>query len=104
MVRYRAVALTSLRAKIDPSDSLLVLKYAKGADIRQSSVRQKGPGGSSVASTITFLDGKDVSKEIREPAVSAAASKVACHQKIRNHLVGLQQRMGSAGGIVAEGR
>src|SRR6476619_1577007 len=50
------------------------------------------------------LDGREVSKVIREPAVSQASSRVSVHPKVREAMVAGQRRMIAAGGYVAEGR
>ena len=51
-----------------------------------------------------FLNGKDVSAEIREPKVAEIVSIVAAHKPIREKLVEAQQKMGLKGGIVMDGR
>src|SRR5712671_7179474 len=62
---YRAVALWALRENLDPSDSHRMEQLARAADIRLE-----------VAGEVS-LNGEDVTQEIREPAVSVAASVVA---------------------------
>ena len=52
----------------------------------------------------TLLDGKDVSRKIRDPAVAAGASRVAKLPEVRAALLDLQRRLGARGGAVAEGR
>ncbi|MGA2252289.1 (d)CMP kinase [Terracidiphilus sp.] len=51
-----------------------------------------------------FLDGEDVTGELRNAAVTDAASRVSVFPPIRAWMVRLQQQMGSAGGVVMEGR
>jgi cytidylate kinase len=51
-----------------------------------------------------FLDGEDVTGELRDAAVTDAASRVSVFPAIRAWLVGLQQQMGASGGVVMEGR
>jgi cytidylate kinase len=51
-----------------------------------------------------LLDGFDVSRRIREQDVTSAASKISVHPKLRAWMVGLQQVLGAAGGVVMEGR
>jgi CMP/dCMP kinase len=50
------------------------------------------------------VDGRDVTEEIRTPAVSAAASQVASDPGVRRALVAEQQRIVAEGDWVAEGR
>lgn len=51
-----------------------------------------------------FLNGQDVSNEIREPKVAEVVSIVAAYKPIREKLVQAQQEMGAKGGIVMDGR
>jgi cytidylate kinase len=51
-----------------------------------------------------FLNGQDVSHEIREPKVAEIVSIVAAYKPIREKLVEAQQKMGEKGGIVMDGR
>lgn len=51
-----------------------------------------------------FLGERDVSDEIRAPAVSAAASQVSVHPRVREAMVARQRALIAAGRYVAEGR
>jgi cytidylate kinase len=51
-----------------------------------------------------FLNGQDVSNEIRESKVAEIVSIVAAYKPIREKLVQAQQEMGAKGGIVMDGR
>jgi cytidylate kinase len=51
-----------------------------------------------------FLDGEDVSSEIRAPAVSEAASLVSAHADVRRAMVALQRLFAAQRKVVAEGR
>ena len=51
-----------------------------------------------------LLDGRDVSAEIRTPAVSEAASVLAADARVREQLVAKQRELLSTGDWVAEGR
>lgn len=51
-----------------------------------------------------YVDGKDVSEEVRVPAISNNVSYVARHGVIRNLMVRKQQELASAGGTVMDGR
>ena len=50
------------------------------------------------------MNGKDVTKELRTPAVSAAASVVSAIPAVRAWLLPVQRQMGKKGSVVAEGR
>jgi CMP/dCMP kinase len=51
-----------------------------------------------------LLDGMDVSRRIREPDVTSAASKISIHPHLRAWMVQQQRALGEAGGVVMEGR
>ena len=51
-----------------------------------------------------LLDGRDVTSEIRTPAVSEAASQVASDPDVRDAMVAEQRRMLASGDWVVEGR
>jgi cytidylate kinase len=50
------------------------------------------------------LDGEDVTAAIRQPEVSAAASRVSIHPRVRAAMVARQRALIDAGRYVAEGR
>ena len=54
--------------------------------------------------TVTFLNGEDVERDIRTLEVSSHVSPIAALGFVRSALVAQQQRMGSQGGIVMDGR
>jgi cytidylate kinase len=92
---YRALALKAVRQKIAPeaADALVTLAHDTRIDLRAEE------GGQRV-----FLDGEDVTMEIRTPEVSQAASKIAVNAGVRQVLVAEQRRAGQQGGVVMEGR
>lgn len=51
-----------------------------------------------------FLDGKDISGEIRTPEISLLASKLSQDQDVREFLTSKQREYGIKGGVVMEGR
>lgn len=51
-----------------------------------------------------FLDGRDVSREIRMPQVSDLVSFVARESLVRARMVDLQRRMAQGGGVILDGR
>ncbi|MDX2127772.1 MAG: (d)CMP kinase [Chloroherpetonaceae bacterium] len=52
----------------------------------------------------TFLDGNDVSSEIRENAVSTHVSKVSSLKPVRDKMSTYQRKMGEKRGVVMDGR
>ena len=89
---YRAVTVAVLEAGVDPADEAACAAVARRADIDQRGVT-------------TGLDGRDVSAEIRGPAVTAIVSTVSAHPAVRAVLVERQRAWAAArdGGVV-EGR
>lgn len=51
-----------------------------------------------------FIAGVDRSEAIRTPEISLGASEVSKHPSVRRGLLDLQRQLGSAGGVVLEGR
>ncbi len=81
---YRCVALAALEQNADPADVAPTLAVALGERI--------------------LLDGRDVSAEIRTPAVSEGASRAAADPAVRAAMVTQQRRLLGSGNWVAEGR
>ena len=51
-----------------------------------------------------FVDGLEVTDEIRNPEVTEIVSKVSAVGAVREAMVAQQRRMGEAGGVVMDGR
>jgi cytidylate kinase len=99
---YRALALKALKNGIPLNDESLLEKLA-----RETRIELKPPAPEHEAAGIknsVFLDGADVTREIRTAEAAQAASQVAAFQKVREVLVAEQQRAGAGGGVVMEGR
>jgi cytidylate kinase len=92
---YRAMGLKAKRLGIPLSDAEAIAAMA-----RETVITQK-PGRNGA---VTFLDGQDVSQEIRTPEVSQLASDISTISAVRRRLVAQQQEMGRGGGVVMEGR
>ncbi|MEQ1763296.1 MAG: (d)CMP kinase [Pyrinomonadaceae bacterium] len=94
---YRAVALSASRKGISLDDAETVSQNARKAEIEL-----KG----EVDSLRVFLDGDDVSEEIRTLEIAQAASVVSTISDVRRTMVELQRKLGeqSAKGCVLEGR
>ncbi len=82
---YRAVTLAALRQKADLKNDAQLEQLAK-----ESKVELK-PGEPE---NKVFLDGDDVSKEIRTPEVTQASAFIANCVPVRKILVARQQQMG----------
>jgi len=99
---YRAVALKALERKVplENEDQLKILA-------RETHIELKPPAPEQEAAGMTnrvFLDGREVTREIRTDEVAQAASRLATIGSVRHVLVAEQQKAGAGGGIVMEGR
>lgn len=92
---YRAMTLKVLKESIEVNDSEQIAKLAVRTSIRL----ERSEGSHKV-----FLDGEDVTMEIRNRKVTNAVSAVSSIKKVREVMVREQRRMGAEGGIVLEGR
>jgi len=99
---YRALALKALRHGASLSDEIELETLAKETHIELQPPRPEQEAAG--ATNGVFLDGADVTKEIRTPAVAQAASRLATIAGVRRVLVAEQQRAGGGAGVVMEGR
>ena len=95
---YRAAALYCLRQHLIQDGELD--KTGIDAQLSQMDIHFEAVA----AESHIFLNGQDVSHEIREPKVAEIVSIVAAYKPIREKLVEAQQKMGVLGGIVMDGR
>lgn len=92
---YRAIGLAAIRAGVDPKDA----EGVKGIldDVRiDISHSEKGQ--------LIYLNGENVSEEIRLPEVSVAASDVAVIGEVRAKLLELQRALAEKCDVVMDGR
>jgi cytidylate kinase len=92
---YRALALKVLQQRLDPSEEKAVETVVGTTNISLRTV-----GGR----LRTFLDGVDVTQEIRSREVARAASFVSTFRRVREAMVEKQRSYGEDGGVVLEGR
>lgn len=99
---YRAAALKSLQLKIPIVDEHQLGEMIRDThiELRPPTMQQEMTG----AKNRVFLDGVEVTDAIRTEEVAQAASRLATLSQVRHVLVAEQQRAGSGGGIVMEGR
>ncbi|MFC9539583.1 (d)CMP kinase [Lysinibacillus sp. NPDC056959] len=92
---YRAVTYKAKQQNIHLDDEIKLAEMLASStiDLKPSSQGQ-----------LVFLDGKNVSAEIRSNEVTSSVSQVAAHAKIRELLVKQQQKLAANGGVVMDGR
>jgi cytidylate kinase len=92
---YRPVALAVLRNGLDSSDAAavegLLSKLSLKMEFKNEAVAVR-------------LNEKDITGDLRTPAVSAAASIVSAIPAVRAWLLPVQRQIGQKGSVVAEGR
>lgn len=91
---YRAVAWKSLQLGIPLSDEGRIVEMTGDMSIDFA----EGDGSR------IFVDGVDISKEIRTPEVTKLSSPVSAISGVRRHLVARQRKLAGEGGVVMEGR
>ncbi len=92
---YRAAALAALRADVSLTDAAQA-----EAVVARSRIELRWTGGE----TRVWLDGEEVTAEIRRPEAAQAASYVSTIPGVRAILVARQREFAAAGGVVMEGR
>ena len=92
---YRALGLKALETSVPVDDAEALQRLATNTVIQLDPAED----GNRV-----LLDGRDVSQRIRQPDVTAAASRVSVHPPVRRVLVARQRELGINGGVVMEGR
>ncbi|MDB2590586.1 (d)CMP kinase [Candidatus Thioglobus sp.] len=94
---YRAFALAVESRSVDISDEPALVKIATHLDLAF-----KTQANSELVSV--YLDGQDVSKELRLEATGEMASKIASIGVVRSALLKRQQDFATLPGLVADGR
>ena len=92
---YRCVTLDCLNKGIEPNNIEGIKNVLKNINIELTKVN----GEQKV-----FLNGKDVSKEIRETKVDDVVAKYAAIKQIRDKVTPMQRKMGETQNIIMEGR
>lgn len=92
---YRALALKAIQNDIGMDDE---------ADLMALTAETRIVLEPQVDGNRVVLDDVVVTRRIREPDVTAAASRVSVHPRVRRWMVEQQRALGAAGGVVMEGR
>jgi len=88
---YRAITLKVLRENISLEDEERIVEVARKSDISLDGER-------------VFLDGEDVSEEIRKPIISEKVSVVSQIPEVREILVKKQRKIAEGKNVVMDGR
>jgi len=88
---YRAVTLHALKNEIEGSNNDALAKLFEHFDLRFIEDR-------------LFLNGEDITDQIRTPKIEKAISAFAANPLVREHLVKMQREIGNKQSIVMEGR
>ena len=88
---YRMIALYALENSIDLQDSKAIETMLKNTKL-------------DIVVNQFFLNGKDVSDEIRTPRVSAIVSPVSAIKEVRVKLVDLQREISKGKSVILDGR
>jgi cytidylate kinase len=92
---YRAIAWKVRDAGLSPEEPLAITALLPKTTLHMAC----GPEQSHV-----LLDGRDITGELRTPAVTALASMVSAIPAVREWLLPVQRQIGAEGCVVAEGR
>lgn len=89
---YRCVALEAIRNNLSLEDKEEIIKISKDLDIEFSCDGR------------TFLNGEDVTEEIRSKEVTKIVSFVSSIVEVRKNMVELQRKMAHNSDVIMEGR
>lgn len=92
---YRALTYKAINQKIDLEDEYGLMSILK------ETIIELFPGENG---QLIFLDGKNVSNEIRSAEVTNSVSIVAKHKLVREDMVARQKAFAAKGGVVMDGR
>ena len=93
---YRTVAFHTLRRGVDPQDAAAVEGLLPEIGI---SMEYDGEGLQRM-----FLNGEDLTDQIRTQEISMAASKVSAHPAVRAFLLNMQREMARKHSVIMDGR
>ena len=92
---YRCVALECIKQNIECDEIEKIKKVLENIDIE---IKREG------SNQVIFLNGKDVSREIRTTEVDAVVAKFAAIKEVREKMTPIQRKMGENNDIIMEGR
>jgi cytidylate kinase len=92
---YRAIGWKAKQESIDPADETKLAELCQRTDV---TIKQDNNDPRF------YVDGRDVSGEIRTPEMGMMASAVSKSPAVRKRLLVLQRELGKNGGVVMDGR
>lgn len=92
---YRTVGLAAFRRGIDRKNEAEVAALLPELDVRM---------GYENGEQRMFLNGEDVSREIRLPEISLCASDVSAHAAVRQYLMDMQRNLAREYKVIMDGR
>ncbi len=92
---YRALTYFALKNNISPDDSKKLSVLAGNLKIEFETSEDINK---------VFLNGEEITQEIRTPEVTKAVSEISAIKGVREAMVKKQKEIGKAGSVVAEGR
>jgi cytidylate kinase len=98
-VLYRALTLLAIEAGVAPSNAERLASLARSMDL---SIDQPSVADGRQADVL--LGGRDVTLDLRTPAVDRNVSAVSAHAAVRAELLDIQRRIGRSGRVVMVGR
>lgn len=93
---YRTLALAAIRTGADRKNENEVMALLPALDISMAY--------NSAGEQRMYLNGEDVSDLIRTPEVSAGASDVSSHAKVREYLLEMQRKIARGNNVIMDGR
>lgn len=93
---YRALTLKALESNVPVDDENEIFELARSTkiDLRNNADE----------SLTVFLDGRDVSLDIRKPRITRFVSDIAKIKEVRRILVDIQRQLGQRGDCILDGR
>ena len=88
---YRAIAWSVANAGIDAADTAAITRHVGDVTVKVDDDR-------------FFVNGRDVTGEIRTPEIGALTSRITALAAVRDKVTPLQRELARGGGVVLEGR
>ena len=92
---YRCVALECINQNIEYTEIEKIKRVLEDIDIELK--KENG-------NQLVFLNGKDVTRDIRTPEVDNQVAKFAAVKEVRGKITPMQRKMGDSNNIIMEGR